>query len=66
MVAEKFCLYGIPMIIAECVFWAKRQKHTLRTWVVSALTAVGALMTLIGVVAAIIMMWIPRISAAFN
>jgi len=61
-----YACYGIPMIIAECVFWAKRQKQATTTWAVSALTAIGALITLMGVVAAIFMMWIPRISAALN
>jgi hypothetical protein len=55
-----FACYGIPMIIAERVFWAKRQKHTFRIW------TVGASITLIGAVAAILMMWIPRFSAALN
>jgi hypothetical protein len=58
--------YGFPMIIAECVFWAKRQKHTFRIWTISMVTVLGALVTLMGVVATIFMMWIPRISAALN
>jgi hypothetical protein len=57
-----FACYGIPMLIAECVFWARRQKHSASTWAVSALTSIGALITLIGVVAAVFMMWLPRIS----
>jgi hypothetical protein len=61
-----FACYGIPMIIAECVFWAKRQKQGFRIWAVSALTVMGASITLLGVVAVIFMMWIPRISAALN
>jgi hypothetical protein len=40
--------YGIPMIIAKSVFWAKRQKKATTTWAVSALTAIGALITLMG------------------
>jgi hypothetical protein len=61
-----FACYGIPMIIAERVFWAKRQKHTFRIWTVSMVTVLGASITLIGAVAAILMMWIPRFSAALN
>lgn len=61
-----YACYGIPMIIAECVFWAKRQKQGPRIWAVFALTAVGTLITLTGVVAAVFMMWIPRISAALT
>ena len=54
------------MIIAECVFWAKRQKQEFGIWAVSALTVLGASIILLGVVAAIFMMWIPRMSAALN
>jgi hypothetical protein len=61
-----FACYGIPMIIAECVFWARLQKQTFRIWTVSMVTVLGALVTLTGVVAAIFMMWIPQISAALN
>lgn len=61
-----YACYGIPMLIAECVFWAKRQKQVTRIWTITALASIGTLITLLGVVAAIIMMWIPRISAAFS
>jgi len=60
-----YACYGIPMLIAEGVFWAKRQKHVSKIWAITVLTSTGTLITLMGVVAAIIMMWIPRISAAF-
>jgi hypothetical protein len=59
-----YACYGIPMLIAECVFWAKRQKQASKTWAVTVVTSIGALITLMGVAAAIMMMWIPRISAA--
>lgn len=58
-----YACYGIPMIVAECVFWAKRQKQSSIIWFVFALTSLGTLITLIGVFAAIMMMWIPRISS---
>ena len=61
-----FACYGIPMLIAECVFWAKRQKLDSKIWAITILTSIGTLITLLGVVAAIFMMWIPRISAAFS
>lgn len=61
-----YACYGIPMVIAECVFWAKRQKQVSKIWGVTVLTSIGTLITLMGVVAAIIVMWIPRISTAFN
>lgn len=57
-----FACYGIPMIIAECIFWAKRQKVAAKIWAVSTLTVSGALITLIGIAAAIFMMWLPRMS----
>jgi hypothetical protein len=59
-----YACYGIPMLIAEGVFWAKRQKQASRIWGVSVLTLIAMLITLVGVLAAIFMMWIPRISAA--
>jgi hypothetical protein len=61
-----YACYGIPMLIAEGVFWAKRQKQASKIWVVTALTFTGSLITLMGVVAAIFMMWIPRITQAFQ
>lgn len=61
-----YACYGIPMLIAECIFWAKRQKQASKIWAITVLTSIGTLITLLGVVAAIFMMWIPRISAAFT
>ena len=58
-----FACYGLPMLIAECVFWAKRQHQPSRIWAVFTLTVVGALITLLGVGAAIALMWIPRIAS---
>lgn len=60
-----FACYGIPMIIAEWLFWAKRQKKSSRIWMVFTITSIGGTITLLGVVAAITLMWIPRISAVF-
>lgn len=57
-----FACYGIPMLIAECVFWAQRHKQVSKKWAVTALTTCGVVITLVGVVAAILMMWIPRIA----
>lgn len=57
-----YACYGIPMLVAECVFWAKRQKQISRKWAVSALITCGVLITLVGVIAAILMMWIPKIA----
>jgi hypothetical protein len=61
-----YACYGIPMLIAEGVFWAKRQKQPTKIWAIAVLTSIGTLLTLLGGVAAIIVMWIPRIAAAFN
>jgi hypothetical protein len=57
-----FACYGLPMLIAEAVFWAKRQQQAIKVWAVMALTSVGGLITLIGVGAAIMLMWLPRLS----
>jgi RsiW-degrading membrane proteinase PrsW (M82 family) len=61
-----FACYGVPMFIAVSVFWATRQQKPPSVWAVFALTFLGALITLLGVGAAITLMWIPRISAALN
>jgi len=61
-----YACYGMPMLIAECVFWAKRQKQASKIWAITVLTSIGTLITLLGVVAAIFMMWIPRVSGAFT
>lgn len=60
-----FACYGLPMLIAEAVFWAKRQQQAIKIWTVMALTSVGGLITLIGVGAAIMLMWLPRIATVF-
>ncbi|WP_339721667.1 DUF2306 domain-containing protein [uncultured Paraglaciecola sp.] len=59
-----FACYGIPMLIAESYFWAKRQKQAARIWMVVLLMTIGMLITLVGVLAAILVMWIPRIALA--
>jgi predicted membrane protein len=58
-----YACYCIPILIAECVFWEKRQKQASRAWAVNVVTSIGALITLMAVAAAIMMMWKPRILA---
>ncbi|NQD36746.1 DUF2306 domain-containing protein [Permianibacter sp. IMCC34836] len=53
--------YALPMAVAELWFWAQRQHHVARKWWVAAMLSLAALITLLGVVAAILMMWLPRI-----
>ena len=49
------------MLIAELYFWAQKQKNISRVWISAVAIASGALITLIGVFAAVMMMWTPRI-----
>ncbi|MCC2617722.1 DUF2306 domain-containing protein [Aestuariibacter halophilus] len=57
-----FACYLIPMAIAELYFWVKRQRHNHKVWAATTVMTIGALITLIGVFAAITMMWTPRIA----
>lgn len=57
-----FACYALPMLVAELVFWAQKQRQTRNVLMVSCVMAAGALITLIGVVAASMMMWFPRIA----
>lgn len=57
-----FASYGLPMLIAELVFWAQRQRQAYKKAVISAVMFVGCVITLIGVVGASMSMWLPRIS----
>lgn len=57
-----FASYLLPMLIAELYFWAKKQKAANRVWGSTLVLISGATITLIGVAAAILMMWAPRIT----
>ena len=56
-----FACYLLPMLIAEAVLWAQKQQSLIRVWLSTAVLASGTLITLIGVIAAAMMMWSPRI-----
>lgn len=55
-----FACYLVPMLVAELVFWAKRHREAKGKWAVATVMSIGAALTLIGVVAAVAMMWLPR------
>lgn len=61
-----FACYLLPMLFAELVFWAKRKKSHKVNIAVIATTSFALISTLVGVVAAAMMMWGPRISEAMN
>lgn len=61
-----FACYLIPMLIAECVFWAKRQSAPWRKWVVAGVMSIGTLLTFIGIVAATMFTWLPHIQLALG
>lgn len=64
-IAISFLCYLLPMAIAELVFYAKRTQHAAVKWGVSAFAIMGLLFTLIGVGAAGLLMWLPRVQAVF-
>jgi len=53
--------YGIPMLLAELYFLAKRRESAWFAWVTAMLIGLGTLLTAAGVVGAVTMMWIPRL-----
>lgn len=58
-----FACYGLPMLIAELIMWAKRQgnPNSKKVLLTLAVTVFGVLVTAFGVIAAGMMMWSPRI-----
>ncbi len=63
-IALSFGCYAIPMIVAELVFWAKRQPktETYKVVLTSIVVVLGCLATALGVVAAAMYMWYPSIN----
>ena len=64
--ALSFASYLLPMAIAELAFWAESKRRDSINWLASGGVWMGFLVTLIGVVAATMMMWGPRIIAGFT
>lgn len=60
-----YACYMLPMLVAELFFWAQRQQQRYKVISVSAVLFAGTLVTLIGVVAASLFMWLPRITSFF-
>lgn len=62
-----FSCYALPMIIAELIFWAKRQPKSQSYKVIFTIciTFIGTIITAVGVVAASMFMWSPRIMEVF-
>ncbi|RVU35375.1 DUF2306 domain-containing protein [Rheinheimera riviphila] len=54
-----FACYVVPMLLAELVFWGQRQPNAGRKWCVAAVVTLGALLTLIGIVAVTMATWWP-------
>lgn len=64
--AISFACYALPMLIAELVFWAQRQQANSKKWGVTFIMSVGCLLTLTGVIAATMFMWLPVINSALS
>lgn len=58
-----FASYLLPMLIAEIYFWAQRQRSNYRVTIANVFMFIGLLITLVGVVAATLLMWWPKIVA---
>lgn len=56
-----FACYLFPMAIVELYFMAKKSRHLGLKWVATSCTTFGAIITFVGVIAASMMMWFPRI-----
>ena len=56
-----FACYALPMLVAELVFWARRQSSARKQWCVVAVVGLGFLVTLIGIGAVSLTMWLPVI-----
>lgn len=65
-IAISFACYLLPMAIAELVFWAKRSSNNSIKWIVTGFAATGALITLIGICAAGMLMWYPRVNSIID
>ena len=60
-VALSYLCYLLPMAIAELYFWLKQRCAQNSLWIATVVMSIGAVITLIGVIAATTMMWAPRI-----
>lgn len=54
-----FACYVIPMLVAELVFWGQRQTSATRKYAVALVMIIGALLTLVGIVAVSMAAWLP-------
>ena len=61
-ISLSFASYLLPMLIAEIYFWAKRQQSVYRISIANVFMLFGLIITTIGVVAATMFMWWPRIA----
>jgi hypothetical protein len=62
-IALSFACYLLPMFVAEVYFWAKRKHQGYPVVIANSLMLLGVLLTTLGVVAATMLMWLPRILA---
>lgn len=65
-IALSFACYLLPMAIAEFVFWAQRTRNQGIKWLACGVVSLGVIVTFIGVSAATMMMWYPRINSVIE
>lgn len=61
-----FASFLLPMAVAEVYFWVQKQRTVGKVWSGVIVMALGATITLVGVIAAVSMMWMPRITMLFS
>lgn len=62
-IALSFACYLLPMFVAEVYFWAKRKRQGYAMVIANSIMFLGVLLTTLGVIAATMFMWLPRIMA---
>ena len=62
-IAISFACYLLPMAIAELYFYTQRKRNQLLTWFTVIMTTVGAILTFIGIIAAGLFIWIPKLTS---
>lgn len=61
-----YACYLLPMLLAELYFWSERQSTASKKWLAAVGMGCGCVITIIGVSAAIYLMWLPRIGGVIS
>lgn len=64
-IAFSYLCYLLPMAMIELYWWAKNKTSTAKAWVLNTSLVLMIVITAVGVSGATMLMWLPRIGAAF-